>query len=82
MNLLVNDRCDVPLFHHAEKAVVPIGRLVVLLDRFSTHQVAVATAAAESMGTQLLFLAPDCAHTLRPLDRRLFGVLNAHARRF
>jgi hypothetical protein len=69
MNLLDNDRCDVPLFHHAERAVVLIRRLVVLLDRFSTHRVAVAITAAESMGTQLVLIPPGCADTLQPLDR-------------
>lgn len=58
----------------------PEGPLVILLDTFSAHRTPVVRAAADHWNIQLVFIPPGCTDILQPLDRRVFGVLKAHAR--
>jgi hypothetical protein len=47
---------------------------------FSAHRTAVTKATAEALGIQFVLIPPGCTDILQPLNRRIFGVLKAHAR--
>jgi hypothetical protein len=52
----------------------------VVLDTLSAHRTFITRADAEQWGIELIFIPPGCTDTLRPLDRRIFGILKAYAR--
>jgi hypothetical protein len=58
----------------------PTGPLVILLDTYAAHRAAVTREAAARLQIELVFIPPGCTDRLQPLDRRIFGVLKAHAR--
>jgi hypothetical protein len=67
-------------FRLLRENVFPTGPLVVLLDTFAAHRAPITREAAERWQVQLVFVPPGCTDVLQPLDRRVFGVLKAHAR--
>jgi hypothetical protein len=52
----------------------------VFLDTFSAHRSPITKSIADLFHIQLEFIPPGCTDVLQPLDRRVFGVLKAHAR--
>jgi hypothetical protein len=56
------------------------GPLVILLDTYAAHRAAATRDAAARLQVELVFIPPGCTDRLQPLDRRIFGVLKAHAR--
>jgi hypothetical protein len=57
------------------------GPLIVLLDAYSAHRAEITRSAAVACRIELVFIPPGCTDRLQPLDRHIFGVLKAHARR-
>jgi hypothetical protein len=58
----------------------PSGPLLLILDSYSAHRSAGVRAVAQLWVITLVFIPPGCTDKLQPLDRRVFGVLKAHAR--
>jgi hypothetical protein len=56
------------------------GPILLLLDTYSAHRCEVTRTIAELWKIDLLFIPPGCTNLVQPLDRRVFGVLKAHAR--
>jgi hypothetical protein len=67
-------------FQLLRENLYPTGPLVLLLDTYSAHRAAATKEAAMQLGIELVFIPPGCTDRLQPLDRRIFGVLKAHAR--
>jgi hypothetical protein len=59
----------------------PEGPIILLLDCYSAHRCNLVRAAAQQWGIELVFIPPGCTNLLQPLDRHVFGVLKAHARK-
>jgi hypothetical protein len=66
-------------FWHLRHVIFPEGPLSVILDTYSAHRSAEVPAIARLWGINLVFIPPGCTDRLQPLDRRVFGVLNAYA---
>jgi hypothetical protein len=58
----------------------PSGPSDLLRNTSSAHRAAVTKEVAIKWGIELVFIPPGCTNRLQPLDRRIFGVLKAHAR--
>jgi hypothetical protein len=56
------------------------GPLLVILDTYAAHRSREVRAIAELCCIDLIFIPPGCTDRTQPLDRRVFGVLKAHAR--
>ena len=67
-------------FQLLREHLYPTGPLVVLLDTYAAHRSAATKEAAARLEIELVFIPPGCTDQLQPLDRRVFGVLKAHAR--
>jgi hypothetical protein len=59
----------------------PEGPVVVILDAYAAHRTEATRETARGLGIELVFIPPGATDRLQPLDRRIFGVLKAHARR-
>jgi hypothetical protein len=67
-------------FAHLRERLFPEGPIILLLDCYSAHRCQLVRTAAEHWRIDLVFIPPGCTDLLQPLDRRVFGVLKAHAR--
>jgi hypothetical protein len=63
------------------RTIYPDGNLVVMLDTYSAHRSEIVKEYARGLNIRLLFIPPGCTDRMQPLDRRIFGILKAHARR-
>jgi hypothetical protein len=54
--------------------------MFLLLDTSSAHYCQIARTIAELWKIGLIFIPPGCTDQVEALDRRVFGVLKAHAR--
>jgi hypothetical protein len=60
--------------------VFPDGPILLILDTYAAHRSASVRAIAETLHIDLIFIPPGCTDRLQPLDRKVFGILKAHAR--
>jgi hypothetical protein len=68
-------------FFQLRNVLFPDGPLLVILDCYAAHRATVVRETARACNIDLLFIPPGCTDRLQPLDRRVFGVLKAYARR-
>jgi hypothetical protein len=66
---------------HLRDALFKDGPLLVILDTYAAHRAQAVRDAARLCNIDLLFIPPGCTDRLQPLDRRVFGVMKAYARR-
>jgi hypothetical protein len=68
-------------FRLLRQYLYPTGQFVVLLNTFAAHWAVITKAVAEEWGIDLVFIPPGCTDALQLLDGRIFGTLQAYARR-